>query len=154
MTIQQALAELREQLDCAFHWDTAQPGTIRMAPSAGHCAAVAALIQVRMGGLPVSATVHGQSHWFNRVPFDDQLYDVDLTGDQFGLEKVAIRAPDHLFPNTRLRDMASLNDETLGRAILLGRRARLWEEAEVLQTQLDAKTALRQITASTTGLLS
>src|SRR5262245_3293172 len=77
------LAVLRERLERAFRSDTAAAGYSGSAVSAGHCAAVAAIVHELLGGEFVSTTVHGQSHWLNRLYFDGQAADVDLTGDQF-----------------------------------------------------------------------
>jgi hypothetical protein len=88
-----------------------------------------------LGGSLVSANVHGISHWFNRVRIDDQLLDLDLTGDQFGYPAVQIKPAEELYPHTRERSPSELNDETLRRAILLARRASLLEVAKALENR-------------------
>jgi hypothetical protein len=83
----------------------------------------------------VSANVNGISHWFNRIQADDQLLDIDLTGDQFGYPAVQIKPAEELYPQTRERSPDELNDETLHRAAVLARRAGLLEVAEALEKQ-------------------
>jgi len=111
--------DLRWRLDMCFAPDTAAPDTPAGGPaSSGHCAAVAVLVSTFLGGTYVSAFVDGRSHWFNR--FED--IDIDLTGDQFGRDRVCIGAAGTLFPGTRERDRGSLNEETLARARALAAR--------------------------------
>jgi hypothetical protein len=113
------LAALRDSL--RFADDTASPGSPRATPSAGHCAAVAAIAHNLIGATMVSASVCGQSHWFTRVGDTD----VDITGDQFGLPAVQAAPAGALYPDTRVREWSHLNDETLARARLLAARSAL-----------------------------
>jgi len=129
------LLELRARLDKSFSPDTAWNGQQSDVPSSGHCAAATAIVWETLGGSLVSANVHGISHWFNRVRIDDQLLDLDLTGDQFGYPAVQIKPAKELYPQTRERSPSELNDETLRRAILLARRASLLEVAEALENR-------------------
>jgi len=73
------------------------------------------------------------SHWFNRIRVDDQLLDLDITGDQFGYLAIQTKPAEELYPYTRERSPNELNDETLCRAALLARRAGLSEIAEALE---------------------
>lgn len=114
--LDRAMRLMRRHLDRAFNPDTAAPGTPGGAPSAGHCAAVASIVQSIFGGEMVSATVMGQSHWFNRVTVGAESFDVDLTGDQFGLPEVRIDEADGLHPGTRVRSHDDLKQETRDRA--------------------------------------
>jgi hypothetical protein len=132
------LRSLRYRLDSVFAADTAVSGTARPeCPSAGHCAAVAILVRAKFGGEFVSAKVQGQSHWFNRISVDEGSYDFDITGDQFepfartGAEFAASRLTvddvigrwkDTLWPETRLRTEAEVNEETRERSRLLSER--------------------------------
>ncbi|GIV04170.1 MAG: hypothetical protein KatS3mg015_3000 [Fimbriimonadales bacterium] len=132
-----ALAELerlRATLEPAFSRETASPQTSSAGkpPSAGHCAAVAAIVWQRLGGELVSARVQGESHWFNRVKIGERVIDVDLTGDQFGLPPVMAAEPGRLHPGTRPRTPSELQDETIQRAILLARKAGLDDTVEHL----------------------
>jgi len=86
----QQLIQLRTQLERAFSPDTAVPDSKGGTPSSGHCAATAYLVQKLFDGDYVSATVQGQSHWFNRIEIDETSVDIDLTGDQFGLSALRI----------------------------------------------------------------
>lgn len=120
--------DLRNKLEPHFAPDTAVPGgAIPDIPSAGHCAAVSALLVQGALGLGevqcVSTTIAEQSHWFNRVKLGKWTYDVDITGDQFGRPSVQIDAEGKLYTNARVRDKGELNAETLERAKLLASRA-------------------------------
>lgn len=119
------LTELRSRLEASFGLDTAAPGTISAIPSAGHCAAVAAIVYSEFGGELVSTFVRGQSHWFNRLRVGRRVFDVDLTGDQFGFDDVRVDTANGLFPTVRLRSCEQLNEETLLRALRLAERAEL-----------------------------
>src|SRR5207245_1002509 len=79
--LREAASSLRLRLEGVFALDTAVLGAKGDSSSAGHCAAVAAVVQEVLGGRLVSAKVEGESHWFNRLPGVDATHDVDLTGD-------------------------------------------------------------------------
>lgn len=136
LSLLSALAsEYRKRIEPHFAPDTAAGGWQNDSiPSAGHCAAVSAILfhelaslTDRLGGrvLCVSAIVGGGSHWFTRVELPDGTWDIDLTGDQFGLPPVQIAAADSLYEGTRVREFSQLNEETLRRAALLAQRAGL-----------------------------
>jgi len=127
------LLNLRARLEKGFSPDTAVNGLQNDVPSAGHCAAATAIVWETLGGSLVSTSIRGMSHWFNRVQADDQLLDLDITGDQFGYPAVQIKPAEELYPYTRERSPDELNDETLHRAALLARRAGLSEVAEALE---------------------
>jgi hypothetical protein len=127
------LLGLRARLDKSFSPDTALNGLQSDVPSVGHCAATAAIVWETLGGSLVSTRLKGMSHWFNRVQVDDQLIDLDITGDQFGYPTVQVKPAEELYPYTRERSPDELNDETLHRAALLARRAGLLEVAENLE---------------------
>lgn len=134
------LAQLRVRIEPFFRSDTAAPGTDSPILSAGHCAAVSAIVQAELGGDFVSAIVEGQSHWFNRLEVGRHLCDVDLTGDQFiGHEPVRIVPVGELYGPTRARAAEQLNDETLRRALLLAKRAGLRTAAGKLAARLNAR---------------
>jgi len=116
---------IRKIFEPAFSPETAAPGFQGSVRSSGHCAIVAAILFQRLGGKLVSTTVDGQSHWFNRLPTTSGWMDVDLTGDQFGRPVVNVETADELYPDTRVREVVELNDETLARARLLAKKARL-----------------------------
>ena len=127
------LLELRARLDKSFSPDTALSGLQSEVPSAGHCAAAAAIVWKMLGGSLVSTSLKGISHWFNRIRVDDQLLDLDITGDQFGYPTIQFKPAEELYPYTRERSPDELNDETLHRAALLARRAGLSEVAKALE---------------------
>ena len=132
------LSVLREALSRSFQLDTAAIGTESTVPSAGHCAAVAVIVHSEFGGTFVSTTVDGQSHWFNRLRIAGQEFDVDLTGDQFGLP--AIRVGQNLFEVIRHRSADQLNCETLTRALTLARRSGRSVAAADISSQIAART--------------
>jgi len=133
------LKRLRELLETAFSSETAAPGaTNGRVPSAGHCAAVAIIVWVRFGGEFVSAKVQGTSHWFNRLKVHNRILDVDLTADQFGLPAIRWGKPGSLYPETRLRELHELREETIKRAILLAERAGLEAETSHLLALLSS----------------
>ncbi len=120
-----ALKDLRGRLESVFNPDTALGRIATGAPSAGHCAATAAILHTLFGATLLSANVCGRSHWFNRFRVGEQCFDADITGDQFGLPSVRIEAKNALFEGTRERSIDELNEETLERAELLAERAQL-----------------------------
>jgi hypothetical protein len=119
------VASIRGALEPAFASDTALDQMSGPVPSAGHCAAVAVLVNDLLGGTLVSAIVNGQSHWFNRVQAGNGVVDVDVTGDQFGLESIRIGAAGTLYEDTRVRTHEEVHEETFVRATKLGTRAGL-----------------------------
>src|SRR5574341_1074674 len=80
--LESTLSGLRGRLERAFSASTAAPGFSGSTASAGHCAAVSAILSKLIGGTMVSTRIEGQSHWFNRIQVGNREYDVDLTGDQ------------------------------------------------------------------------
>jgi hypothetical protein len=130
------LEQHRLRLQAWFRPDTAILGTCSQVASAGHCAAVAAIIYFTHGGTLVSAIVDAQSHWFNRVNVGGHDVDVDLTGDQFGRAPVQVAESGTLYDGTRIRTEEQLNADTLRRAWLLGRRAGFGSACERIATVL------------------
>lgn len=70
------------------------------------------------GGELVSSNVKGYSHWFNRI----DGYDIDLTGDQFGMPAVQMREAETLHSHSRIRTLSDVNTETWERTLLLSER--------------------------------
>lgn len=139
-TIAAELAQLRARLEPFFESDTAAPGTESSIPSAGHCAAVSAIVQAELGGDFVSAVVAGRSHWFNRLEVGRRRFDADLTGDQFsGNQPVRIVPAGELYGPARVRSADQLNGETLRRAVRLAKRAGLTAAARKLSAQLRSR---------------
>ena len=122
--VQLRAEQIRSALESAFNADTAFPGSKPSLPSAGHCAAVAAIVHRRMGGWLVSAQVGDETHWFNRLRSGNRLVDIDLTGDQFGRAAIQIATFGHLYRGTRVRRPGELLSETLARSEKLEGRAR------------------------------
>jgi hypothetical protein len=120
-TIQTTLKKLRLGLDSSFSTDTAVPGTLSTIPSAGHCAAVTVIVKSLLGGDLLSTKVQGISHWVNRLYLDNDTYEVDLTGDQFGYHTVQI-SPNELYPDETLRSIRDINEETFNRAEKLAKK--------------------------------
>ena len=136
------LAQLRARLARAFSGDTAAAGTVSRIPSAGHCAAVAAVVRAEFGGQFLSTIVDAQSHWFNRIDVGGQSFDVDLTGDQFGLDAIRIARAGELFLSSRVRSVEQLNDETLRRARLLASRSGISTAEHRLSVELLSRSEL------------
>lgn len=123
VAIEDQLRSIRAALDPAFAPSTANAGKAGATPSAGHCAAVAAIVRDKLGGKFVSTTVQGESHWCNRISVEGIELDVDLTGDQFGFPEVQVAPAGELYPDCRIREYAELTMETRNRARLLASRA-------------------------------
>lgn len=133
------LADLRRHVERYFQPDTAYPGTKSSIPSAGHCAIVSAIALLKLGGALASATVKGESHWFNRLSDGSQFWDVDLTGDQFGLPSVQIKPAGQLYSDAVIRSFDALNVETLERARRLATRANMQDVAGQISDALAAR---------------
>lgn len=138
---------IRSRLELVFSPDTAVPGTTSSEPSAGHCGAVALVVQAALGGDVLSTIYRGESHWFNRFITQGGVVDVDLTGDQFGLAPVRIAQAGALFPDTRVRRIADARNETLERARALATRAGLSEVARAIGAELDRRAGSARPTA-------
>ena len=140
--LDEELTHLRSRLERAFGPETAAPGFTGTARSTGHCAAVSVILNQIAGAQMVSAKVQGTSHWFNRLTVDGRQVDVDLTGDQFGLEPIRVANADSLHAETRIRSFADLNNETIDRAARLARRTGLSEVSEFLEGALEERRSL------------
>jgi hypothetical protein len=118
------LAQIRNALDLCFSDNTANPSSDRTLPSAGHCAVVAMLINELYGGDYVSTIINGQSHWYNKIYIGgDMLYMwVDLTGDQFGFNRIEYTFDEPLYPDTRTRNPDELNENTKQRFMVFSSR--------------------------------
>lgn len=131
-----ALHDLRHALEAVFAADTAVDPRSYRGGADGHCAAVSAIVQALWGGVFMSTTDEGVSHWYNRLVIDDgTAIDTDLTGDQFGRDPVRV-ALGPLYAHARVRTRDDLTDETLRRAILLSRRADIQKAASCLEAEL------------------
>lgn len=130
-------SHIRAKLEEHFASDTALGAWDRQTPSSGHCAAVAILARELLGGQFVSSTVQGESHWFNRVEANDVVWDLDLTGDQFGEEPVQFAERGSLYQSTKVRNENELKDETVKRARKLAVRAGFIRIAKRLDQRLE-----------------
>ncbi len=129
----EAATKLRAVLEPAFSIDTASRlQASGSGPSSGHCAAVALIAATALPCGLASARISGGSHWFNRVFLESGTYDMDLTGDQYGLAPVRVARKGGLYRGTAVRDVSQIDDETRLRAIRLANRAGLAEIAEIL----------------------
>lgn len=127
-----ALKWIRSRLEIGFRPDTAAAGFPGTTPSAGHCAAVSAIVARLFGGDLVSSRVDGLSHWYNRFYLESETVDCDITGDQFGHAPIQISDPGNIYSDACVRDWRELNLETLKRAILLAERSGITEAAKLL----------------------
>lgn len=112
---------LRQMLEQCWGPETAFPGSQPSPVSSGQCAVTALLVAQVVGCFVVSTQVNGVSHWFNQVydPETMTYVDLDLTGDQFGLDPVQLAPADSLYGDTRQRFWHEVNDETRQRYNLL-----------------------------------
>jgi hypothetical protein len=102
-----------------FSTETASPGCFRNeSPSAGHCAVVAIVVNMIYGGELVSATVQGQSHWYNRIAGCE----VDLTADQFGFDQIKFKDGEDLYEGARVRTLSEVKAETFIRVHIFLRK--------------------------------
>lgn len=131
------MLDLRSRLERGFTPETAAEAFEGFGPSTGQCAATALVAHEVLGGELVSASVHDQSHWFNRVWFSNRWWDVDLTGDQFGYPSVQIVEADRLYSGSKLREASEVNGETLRRAVTLAERAKMNDIAKRLEQWLE-----------------
>lgn len=118
----------RNAIQLHFAADTSVDPTVwsKLLPSTGHCAAVATILHGFLypwSARLVSTKFAGQSHWFNRFTWEQHQYDVDITGDQFGLHPVQVDIAGELYPNTRTRTWEEVNEATRERARKLRDRA-------------------------------
>jgi hypothetical protein len=120
------ITSLRARLEPAFSPETAMLPRLRpRSVSAGQCGAVATIVRAMLGGQVVSAYVDAQSHWFNRIAVADDVFDVDITGDQFGLPPIQLAQGGKLYSGSRVRRTDEINENTRARAELLAGRAGL-----------------------------
>lgn len=130
--LERALVHFRRQLDSHFQQDTAAAGWHSdTLPSAGHCAAVAVLVNdlfpERFEGVAVSLlSTTDSTHWFNRIRATSGEWEVDadLTADQFDRPPVIVGKPGQLWEAIP-RDRGDITAETQARASLLASRAGL-----------------------------
>lgn len=115
--------EIRSALEPAFGPETRYLAAATEPASSGHCTVAAIFVQKELGGDFVSATVNDASHWFNRITLQDNLeFDLDVTGDQFGLPCVQLAFAGDLYVGTRLRNTREITSETWERAHILEQR--------------------------------
>lgn len=77
--------------------------------SKGHCAVCAVIVNYIWGGDVVSATIKGESHWFNKI---GNMY-CDITGDQFGYPSIQVEKD--LYPKVTKRVRVDFGDALLHR---------------------------------------
>ena len=138
------LKDIRRCLEGHFQQDTAYPGTQSQVASAGHCAIVSAITALTVGGTLASTKFNGVSHWFNRLFDGQQWWDIDLTGDQFGLPAIQVTPAGKLYSATAVQPLAALNSETLQRALVLAGRSGISTAVEPLRRLLMTRQADEQ----------
>jgi hypothetical protein len=120
----QQLRSLREELKSEFSLDKAHPSIESSNPSStGHCAAVSIIVHCIFGGDMISVTYENESHCTNEIPIAGNMYEVDLTGDQFGFEPVRVTRNRLFLTDYRRRSFDDIDEETKERAMLLAERA-------------------------------
>lgn len=120
--VKKQMEEVRECFDDIFSADTAYDSKNYKGGSHGHCAVVAAILKKKFGGDMYSTTINGQSHWFNQIIVDEIAYDVDITGDQFGLPAVQVGEPYTLYQDNRLRHEEQFDMDTVWRVMMLRKK--------------------------------
>lgn len=133
--------DVRRSLEPYFSSDTAYPGTRSEIASAGHCAIVSAIAALTVGGGLARTKVNGVSHWFNRLSDGKQVWDVDLTGDQFDLPVTQVAPAGKLYRASENESLAALNVETLRRALILATRGGMTDAAAQLRELLATRQA-------------
>lgn len=78
------------------------------------------IVRQRHGGAMVSTRAFGGSHWFNLIRTESGWFEVDITGDQFGLG--VVRWASMLHDDTRIRDVSEWDEDTHRRLELLEKR--------------------------------
>lgn len=129
------ISSLMADVHAINHWlaphyarDTAAPDTpiIGSIQSSGHCMVAALILRSIFGGDLVSTTVEGKSHWFNRIDVGGFIVDVDITGDQFGLETIQVGPANALYDApAKIRESSEADEGTHSRAIVLAERAHI-----------------------------
>lgn len=107
------LKSFREQLEPHFNADTSNDFEGYRGGSHGHCVMVSMLLHALFDAEYVSTKLEETSHWFSRFRTEDgKAFDVDLTGDQFGHEKIRVKPAGELYPDVRVRTFDDINHET------------------------------------------
>lgn len=88
-------------------------------PTSGHCALIAVLLKMLLNLKIVSVYVDNISHWFNVININGQIFYIDLTNQQFGLDEVLYQENElpKNYLNLRERDIGEINLETFQRFI-------------------------------------
>jgi len=115
---------LRFVLERAFSKETANPTHYNSrVPSSGHADAVSCVLASQLDATVRVTLVDGKEHFFNRFFYQGSFYDVDLTGDQFGFEKVRCDKEGFILQNSREVASSDISTDTKRRARILARKA-------------------------------
>jgi hypothetical protein len=79
----------------------------------GQCAVI---LQTLYGGSFASTAHDGQNHWFNLISTTCGEYQVDITGDRFGLPKYQIERHKDIYPNVCRVNVSDMDDDTRAKA--------------------------------------
>ncbi len=110
------LSQLRNYLELYFKSDTSNNPSLYKGGSHGHCVMVSMLLHKLFDAKFLSTKFEETSHWFSRLTLHDgKLADVDLTGDQFGHDKVRIKSINELYSDAQIRNSREINSETQSR---------------------------------------
>lgn len=135
------LVTVRDQVAAAFGPETAAPGFVGPVPSCGQCAVTAIVLRELIGGELLRTQVAGDEHWLNRVSLQHGTYDIDLTGDQFGLPAIQLAPAGQLYAMEKIAADREITAETINRAICLANRAQLSEIVPRLQNRFSDQIA-------------
>jgi hypothetical protein len=97
--------------------------------SAGYCAATAIILNVLYGASFYSTYIDGVSHWVSRL----DGFDIDLTGDQFGFDKIQIVKAGYLYPNLQKREKYHIRKDTAYKAYDLAVRCNMIAVSQILR---------------------
>lgn len=122
-TLHQVSSWWRASLEPHFSGDPTASDFETTALSTGHCAAVAFLLCCFYEMELVYCKVDDQTHFINRIALDEEVWYVDLTGDQFGLPAVNILKEEELqctqYRHIQKAPLTILSDMSLIRSLEL-----------------------------------
>ena len=101
-----------------FNKDTCYGKYNEAIPSTGHCVMSALYLYEIFDGHVMSSKVNNVSHWFNRIGWGGKIYDIDLTGDQFGFDEIMVRRINDgagLYGGSVIRDINGLGKSVIDR---------------------------------------
>lgn len=133
----ETLTELHGRLTRSFALDPATKRNPGKPVSSGNCGAAAVIIQALLGGETLATKIVGPGHWLNRIEVQGEMFDIDLTGDQFKLPAIQIAAVGEIYPDAVVTKAKDLDPETLARALEFAEAAGLDKAVVALEELLE-----------------